>query len=1153
MNAVRSFVYKVNFKRQDENKLSNAEVYSSGLLDEIFHFILREYEAEANPNAFAKAYSFLNEQLGEEKVRNLVFRFVKLFPPSEIYSGKVSIFDYLNSYTENRSNFEIALEELLLLYLDNFNPANKKLKEFFDEKYFDDVKDYLEVINHLNKFFLTQPKFGPENQDIFSLLITPIINNPNSLWDQLEFIRAKWGIILKDFLLNKIMTSKDIMREETKFDSFADGSLPTVVPVYKGSFNDADNLVLGKSLYKYAFDAEKDSHEPENFTKDIHWMPLVVMIAKNTYVWLDQLSKKYQRPIKTLDQIPDEELDLLASWNFNALWLIGIWERSSASKRIKHIMGNIDAVASAYSLDDYRIAEDIGGEDAYANLNFRAKKRGIKLASDMVPNHTGIQSKWVIDHPEYFIKTKTCPFPNYKFTGENLSHDYNIEIRIEDGYFSKSDAAVVFQRIDKRTNEVTYIYHGNDGTNMPWNDTAQLNLLEGYVREAVIQKIFEVARKFSIIRFDAAMTLTKRHFSRLWYPQPGKGGDIPSRSDFALSKEKFDEKFPVEFWREVVDRINSELPETLLLAEAFWLMEGYFVRTLGMHRVYNSAFMHMMMKEENDKYRDLITNTLEYEPEILKRYVNFMSNPDEETAIKQFGTDDKYFGVLTMMICLPGLPMFAHGQIEGFTEKYGMEYQRSYYNESPKEWLVERHKQQVFPIMKKRYLFAEVDNFLIYDFIDNYGNVNENVFAFTNSYGNEKSFVLYNNKYDKAEGKIFLSASKLVGSGDNKYLTKKSILESLRIKNEEKIYYVMFDEISKKHFIYHYSDFQNGLYLTLNGFEHRVFMLISEIHDSQEIFKTLYEQYRNSPIDNIDEKIDYIRLTPLYESIKNIFEVQDYNVLIKCLINNSNDTDCSVFQKISNKYNIFINVFNNFSSRKIDIVGSVQSFYKCLLTAKQINLTLAAYLESEKVNSINNVKSILISEKSNYNENLFLFLIINSFISIQMPSKRINEILDDYNFNRVINELLLKLGRGNYGVERELALIYTMIDYCEHSDNVFNEINLNDDLQSLMLEHFFKYWSVSFKNINVEKFLLVNEYQNIVYYSKERFEEFVDWITTISSMKLVEKLESENNSDKMLQKILLQFFDLNKKIKELAARSDYELAKLENLITRNSK
>jgi len=32
-------------------------------------------------------------------------------------------------------------------------------------------------------------------------------------------------------------------------------------------------------------------------------------------------------------------------------------------------------------------------------------------------------------------------------------------------------------------------------------------------------------------------------------------------------------------------------------------MEGYFVRTLGMHRVYNSAFMNMLRDEENANYR----------------------------------------------------------------------------------------------------------------------------------------------------------------------------------------------------------------------------------------------------------------------------------------------------------------------------------------------------------------------------------------------------------------------------------------------------------------------------------------------------------------------------------------------------------------------
>src|SRR5438093_12175057 len=110
---------------------------------------------------------------------------------------------------------------------------------------------------------------------------------------------------------------------------------------------------------------------------------------------------------------------------------------------------------------------------------------------------------------------------------------------------------------------------------MPWNDTAQLDFLKAEAREAVIQTIMHVARQFPIIRFDAAMTLTKKHFQRLWYPQPGTGGDIPSRADHAMSGEEFDAAFPQEFWREVVDRINAEMPDTLLLAEAFWLLEGY--------------------------------------------------------------------------------------------------------------------------------------------------------------------------------------------------------------------------------------------------------------------------------------------------------------------------------------------------------------------------------------------------------------------------------------------------------------------------------------------------------------------------------------------------------------------------------------------------
>ena len=69
------------------------------------------------------------------------------------------------------------------------------------------------------------------------------------------------------------------------------------------------------------------------------------------------------------------------------------------------------------------------------------------------------------------------------------------------------------------------------------------------------------------------------------------------------------------------------------------MMEGYFVKTLGMHRVYHSAFMHMLRDGQNAEFRAILHNILEYGPGILERYANFMSNPDEESAAEQFGME----------------------------------------------------------------------------------------------------------------------------------------------------------------------------------------------------------------------------------------------------------------------------------------------------------------------------------------------------------------------------------------------------------------------------------------------------------------------------------------------------------------------------------
>jgi hypothetical protein len=559
--AVREFVFNINKTRQPEDHVYSGEVNAAGLLDEIFHLLMRSYEEQVNPGVISKLQQQLMRSPFAPRVRALLQDFIAKFPPTIVYKGNVAPRHYLEGFTGMRTNMAISLEEAMMLHLANSNPANQKIKELFDTSYLSDPAFFDVFTTKLADFFKAEPPFGPDNKDVYTLLREPLEAAPNDLYGQLDYILTHWASILPEHITLKILKSQDLMKEDVRLSGAPGGHAPSLAPVYKGTPDDGDGLSFGKSGYRYALDAVKDYEEYERFTSDSDWMPRVVLMAKNTWVWLDQLSKQYQREIRRLDQVPDEELDRMAAWHINGLWLIGVWERSVASKRIKHIMGNIDAVSSAYSLYDYEIAADLGGEEAFRELDKRARARGIRLAGDMVPNHTGIFSRWIVDRPEYFIQAEHPPFPGYRFTGENLSPDQAVQLRIEDGYYSQQDAAVVFQHINNHTGQIRYIYHGNDGTMMPWNDTAQLDFLKQEVREAVIQKIFDVARKFSIIRFDAAMTLAKKHFARLWYPRPGTGGDIASRADYAIPQQVFDEFFPEEFWREVVDRMNRELPK----------------------------------------------------------------------------------------------------------------------------------------------------------------------------------------------------------------------------------------------------------------------------------------------------------------------------------------------------------------------------------------------------------------------------------------------------------------------------------------------------------------------------------------------------------------------------------------------------------------
>ena len=831
-------------RRQPGSPVSAGQLNLLSLLNRTFRFVANRHLELRGCVVGLDRVEIAGQSTPLPALRALFQTFAALFPPAAVLRGKPAE-DFLTG-AEGADNRRQAAVELFILAVQNANPAAADLLPLFDDAELRRRTSYRDTLAAFDGRLEQEAVEGLLDQSLLHLLTAPIKASPRSLIGQLEYMQKNWASILPPDLLRSILTAFDIVREEQQVRGGGPGPLPT--PRF-GRF-------------------DSTHEEPERFSPDADWMSNVVLLAKTIYVWLDQLSRKYDRRIDGLQQIPDEELDQLARWGFTGLWLIGIFERSPASQKIKQKMGNSEAVASAYSLYDYQVSQDLGGEEAVADLQERCRRRGIRLGCDVVPNHTGIYSKWTREHPDWYIQADQPPYPAYRFTGENLSFADDIELYIEDGYWNHTDAAVVFKHVDRRSGRERYIYHGNDGTHLPWNDTAQLNFLLPEVREAMIQTILRVARRYQILRFDAAMTLAKKHFQRLWFPQPGGGAGVPSRAEHWMSREDFDRVFPVEFWREVVDRVAAEVPDTLLLAEAFWLMEGYFVRTLGMHRVYNSAFMNMMKTEDNAKYRSVLKNILDFNPEILKRFVNFMNNPDEATAVEQFGAGDKYFGVAVLLVTMPGLPMFGHGQVEGLREKYGMEYRRAYWDEHVDEGMRQHHENQIFPLMRRRYLFSGSENFVLYDMFTS-GQVNEDVIAFSNRFNGERALIAYHNRYAETSGWLRTSVAKKVKIGGEETLIQPTLGEALAIRGEERHYVRFRDFRTGLEYLRSGRELhEKGLFLHFAPYRYYAFLDFRDIFDEDGSWGWLCHTLDGRPVASLDFEWKKIRHAPLIEAFR---------------------------------------------------------------------------------------------------------------------------------------------------------------------------------------------------------------------------------------------------------------------------------------------
>ncbi len=823
--------------------LSATELELWAVLNQALRQIGRHFLQSRNCQLTIKHLTAENCQIELPEFEPLLRNYLQLFPARSVCLQQNSVEQLLTKLEETEQLNELLLE-LFLLLVQSQNPAITTASPLFkqEEAELQRTTNYHQQLQLIDQALPEiDDGFRHASPSLLNRLLEPL-RQTDSLSEQLLLLQESWGGILSPELLER-MTSAFVLYEH-------EGVIP-------GPPGEPETTTLDPAAFL--------DEEYANFTVDLDWMPRTVLLAKSIYVWLHQLSNKYRCHIYRLDQIPDEELNEISSSGFTSLWLIGIWQRSRASQKIKNLTGKLQVAASAYAIHDYRIADDLGGDSALENLRERCQQRNIDLACDVVTNHTGIDSTWVRQHPEWFIQLQHPPYPGYRFTSPDLSDDAEFAVQIEDGYFNHTEAAVVCRYQNRHNGEIRYLYHGNDGTHLPWNDTAQLNYLLPEVRETMIQLILQVAKRFRVIRFDAAMTLAKRHFQRLWFPLPGGGAGVPSREDHALSHEKFNQLFPIEFWKELVDRIRSEAPDTLLVAEAFWLMEGYFVRTLGMHRVYNSAFMNMLKREENGKYRQTLKNILSFDPAILQRFVNFMSNPDEKPAVEQFGRDEKYLCIATMLATMPGLPMFAHGQTEGFHEKYGMEYLQPQWQEQVDQQLVDRHHRHIFPLLRKRALFSGSEHFHLYDFVSDFG-IEEDVFVYSNRLENRTVLIICNNSSHQINGRIGTA----VHRSDK---TEQSFNQACDIGINAGETVLFTDLSTGLQHLHPATMLANGGQFQLPPYNHRVYSDFHSQTDTDGRWLQLWQRFGNTGRQDLYADYDGLLIEPLLQLMQQLIEL----------------------------------------------------------------------------------------------------------------------------------------------------------------------------------------------------------------------------------------------------------------------------------------
>jgi hypothetical protein len=351
------------------------------------------------------------------------------------------------------------------------------------------------------------------------------------------------------------------------------------------------------------------------------WPKYPTIYEINSWVWLHDLGEKSGTSFD-LGSVPSAEWDAIANYGFDAVWLMGVWERSPAGIAIANHNQNLlddfrralpdfrpeDNVGSPYCVRRYVVDKHLGGPKGLAIARKELAKRNMRLLLDFVPNHVAPDHPWAVEHPEYFIRG--------------------------DAEDARNDPAS-YTTIDGRI-----FACGRDPYFPAWPDVLQLNAFQQGLRAAVIETISTIADQCDGIRCDMAMLMLNPIFERTW---GHRAGQRPA----------------TEYWADVIRAIEKDHADFLFIAEAYWDLE-WELQQQGFDFCYDKRLYDRLEHDNAESVRLHLCAELGYQEKLLR----FIENHDEPRAAATFPPAKERAAAVTTAT-LPGARLFHEGQFEG--------------------------------------------------------------------------------------------------------------------------------------------------------------------------------------------------------------------------------------------------------------------------------------------------------------------------------------------------------------------------------------------------------------------------------------------------------------------------------------------------------